>query len=806
MTKKTLFIITVLIFLGGTSGAEAQLVKRTPARDSANYQGLIRKNLTLRKELRELEEKYMSLEEERKILILHIKDLQATRDATSAVAQDLKGKIAALRVEMLKDPKMVKTIDGLNQKIREAQRAKEDFGRRVDTLGKEKEKLFNEINVLRNLYNKEKAPRAKKAEELIGIDGKAVEESKKLAEELAQARAAFRAKEDVLTARLNQVKEEQAVLEQRNLALEEELEESGALLAKAQAELAQKIDEIKNGKGQEIDEARRAFEDKERALNDKIKGLEAQKASLEEKSGDLEKKLDETNFALSTGDAALKEEMGEIRQAAEKLIIEEQMASGRKEDELKHEITSAEEKNRDLQSVNRDLQSSLDEAEAALKRAREDVKAKAKVKSNGQRDGDGKKAEKLLAREVKELKGKVRDLDEEKKDSQYKLQKLKVALERSDGDLREKVEDARREEANRLAKAQDASAQKEKLLTRQVRDMEKEKEGLAGKVRKLEQADMEARQGLLAQIERMKGKNAAIAGDLAQERARVSDEASEMSKTIARLRGDLKEAQNAKVAIEEQMASDQVRVKELDGEVQWMRRERKKFNETLAELTKKIEGQDREAKYDKQFLEQKVKNAKADRMMFEVKFESLKKHTVASEAKLRAAEDGLKMSAAQSSLQESQIIVLREEKSKLERKLIRYISKIIDEDDARGRGKKKADCGGQASLVGEKMQTKEEIAEQKLKLHYNLALAYDRRGMYKKEEREYIKCLKINPNDANVHYNLAILYDDKLNYNNKAVEHYEIFLKLRPSGTDVEKVKDWMLYAEQEDRLGVEMK
>ncbi|MCK5711809.1 MAG: tetratricopeptide repeat protein, partial [Hyphomicrobiaceae bacterium] len=334
-----------------------------------------------------------------------------------------------------------------------------------------------------------------------------------------------------------------------------------------------------------------------------------------------------------------------------------------------------------------------------------------------------------------------------------------------------------------------------------------EKEDLAGKVRKLERADMEAQQDLLAQIEKMKEKNVALAGDLAQERTRVSDEASEMGKTIARLQVDLKEAQNAKGAIEEQMASDQVRVKELDGEVQWMQRERKKFNETLAELTKKIEDQEREAKYDKQFLEQKVKNAKADRRMFEAKVENLKTQTTESEAKFRAAEDGLKMSAAQSSLQESQIIVLREEKSKLERKLIRYISKIIDDDDAHGKaGKKKAAGDGQASLAGEKMQTKEEIAEQKLKLHYNLALAYDRRGMYKKEEREYIKCLKINPNDANVHYNLAILYDDKLNYNNKAVKHYEIFLKLRPSGTDVEKVKDWMLYAEQEDRLGAEMK
>ena len=74
--------------------------------------------------------------------------------------------------------------------------------------------------------------------------------------------------------------------------------------------------------------------------------------------------------------------------------------------------------------------------------------------------------------------------------------------------------------------------------------------------------------------------------------------------------------------------------------------------------------------------------------------------------------------------------------------------------------------------------------------------------MYKEARQEYLKCLAINPNDANVHYNLAILYDDKLNMNAKAIEHYQKYLELRPIGEDAEKVKTWMLHAEQEDRLG----
>lgn len=91
--------------------------------------------------------------------------------------------------------------------------------------------------------------------------------------------------------------------------------------------------------------------------------------------------------------------------------------------------------------------------------------------------------------------------------------------------------------------------------------------------------------------------------------------------------------------------------------------------------------------------------------------------------------------------------------------------------------------------------------KQKLDMHFNLAVAYDKTKMYKAEEREYLECLRLDPNDANVHYNLGILYDDKLKDDAKAIKHYQKYLRLRPMGEDSEQVKEWIMHAEQQQRL-----
>lgn len=103
-------------------------------------------------------------------------------------------------------------------------------------------------------------------------------------------------------------------------------------------------------------------------------------------------------------------------------------------------------------------------------------------------------------------------------------------------------------------------------------------------------------------------------------------------------------------------------------------------------------------------------------------------------------------------------------------------------------------------------EIKRKTNKERLNMHYNLAVVYDRNGLYKDAEREYLKCLEIDPKDADVHYNLGILYDDKLNNNGRAMEHYEKFLLLRPMGDNAELVRQWKFHVELEQRIGSEVR
>lgn len=94
--------------------------------------------------------------------------------------------------------------------------------------------------------------------------------------------------------------------------------------------------------------------------------------------------------------------------------------------------------------------------------------------------------------------------------------------------------------------------------------------------------------------------------------------------------------------------------------------------------------------------------------------------------------------------------------------------------------------------------------KERLDMHFNLAVVYEKNGMYVDSEREYYKCLMIDQNDAEVHYNLAILYDDRMNKTSAALVHYKRYLELRPKGESSEEVRQWIFNAEQEARLGVE--
>jgi tetratricopeptide (TPR) repeat protein len=135
---------------------------------------------------------------------------------------------------------------------------------------------------------------------------------------------------------------------------------------------------------------------------------------------------------------------------------------------------------------------------------------------------------------------------------------------------------------------------------------------------------------------------------------------------------------------------------------------------------------------------------------------------------------------------------LRDRKKSLEKEL-------RDAKEAEKDAKRKAESEKKMPAELQRVITKE-----RLEMHYNLAVVYDKNGIYKDAEREYLKCLDIDPKDAGAHYNLGILYDDKLNNNHKASTHYKRYLELRPMGDNATQVRGWLTHIEFEERVGID--
>ena len=85
---------------------------------------------------------------------------------------------------------------------------------------------------------------------------------------------------------------------------------------------------------------------------------------------------------------------------------------------------------------------------------------------------------------------------------------------------------------------------------------------------------------------------------------------------------------------------------------------------------------------------------------------------------------------------------------------------------------------------------------EKRDMHYNMAAVYAKEGRFRFAEREYLRALQVDPNDAGVHYNLGILYDDDMKNKRRATIHYKKYLKLNPYGPDADEVKGWLMQIE----------
>lgn len=81
---------------------------------------------------------------------------------------------------------------------------------------------------------------------------------------------------------------------------------------------------------------------------------------------------------------------------------------------------------------------------------------------------------------------------------------------------------------------------------------------------------------------------------------------------------------------------------------------------------------------------------------------------------------------------------------------------------------------------------------ERVSMHYNVACVFKAGQMYGKAEQEFIKALRLAPEDSAVHFNLGILYEDDLKDLKKARKHYERFLVLAPNDADAARVREWL--------------
>ncbi len=339
-----------------------------------------------------------------------------------------------------------------------------------------------------------------------------------------------------------------------------------------------------------------------------------------------------------------------------------------------------------------------------------------------------------------------------------------------------------------------------KALEKECKKLTAEKKGLAKQQDKLTaamgQAQENFRKERLALEKKLKAadeKGRQMEKDLAMEVALYRTKEEELKSHYQILLLEHEDFKREIPQLKEESKDLSEKLKKSDEEKNAAREELKQWEETWhgKEFAfKKEEGhwrrQRREISGGKEKLEKELQQTQKEGALNEKKLQDMKVILQQTEDKMAALQKQSEAERLAQKKQEALIKKLMGEKSVLEVKLAKQPRGQMSPAGSRliRRGK---------SITG--------VDRQRLDMHFNLAVAYDKTGMYREEENEYLQCLKIDPNDANVHYNLAILYDDRLNDNLKAIKYYKRYLQLRPSGEDTEQVKDWLLYAQEEAKL-----
>ena len=104
----------------------------------------------------------------------------------------------------------------------------------------------------------------------------------------------------------------------------------------------------------------------------------------------------------------------------------------------------------------------------------------------------------------------------------------------------------------------------------------------------------------------------------------------------------------------------------------------------------------------------------------------------------------------------------------------------------------KKDLDKTLAELADQNKEREKLRSDTATMHYNLAVILTDQQNYPAAIREYEKVLEIRPNDADAHYNLAIIYDSCLKDNQKALDHYRMYIQIAPRSSESPRVRQWI--------------
>ena len=81
------------------------------------------------------------------------------------------------------------------------------------------------------------------------------------------------------------------------------------------------------------------------------------------------------------------------------------------------------------------------------------------------------------------------------------------------------------------------------------------------------------------------------------------------------------------------------------------------------------------------------------------------------------------------------------------------------------------------------------LKKQLLSAYYNKGVIFQSDKQWRKAIQAYQKALEVNPLDTDAHFNLALIYETIYNDRKQAIDHYTMYLDLKPYAEDAVKVR-----------------